>query len=45
MLDPSNPERMLPILELGDGTHPNVYGYLLIGRSMKLSLLGLDADD
>ena len=45
MRDPSNAERMLPILDLGDGTHPNVYGYLQIGRSMKLSWLGLEGAD
>ena len=45
MRDPSNPERMVPYLELGDGTHPNVYGYLQIGRSMKLSWLGLEGAD
>src|ERR1700693_871249 len=45
MRDPSNPERMLPILELGDGTHPNVYGYLQIGRAMKLSWWGREGSD
>jgi lysophospholipase L1-like esterase len=44
MLDPSNPDRMAPHLELGDGTHPNPYGYLLIGRSMNLAFLGIDSD-
>jgi len=43
--DPTNFERMLPILDLGDGTHPNVYGYLQLGRSMKLSWLGLEGAD
>jgi len=43
MLDPSSPDRMAPHLELGDGTHPNPYGYLLIGRSMNLALLGIDS--
>jgi len=43
MLDPSNPDRMAPHLDLGDGTHPNPYGYLLIGRSMNLAHLGIDS--
>jgi hypothetical protein len=41
ILDPSNPDRMNPIYDLGDGTHPNPFGYLLLGRSIKLSLLGV----
>jgi lysophospholipase L1-like esterase len=41
ILDPTSPDRMNPIYDLGDGTHPNPFGYLLLGRSMNLGLLGI----
>jgi lysophospholipase L1-like esterase len=39
MKDPTNPDIMNPILELGDHTHPNPFGYLAIGRSVNLGFL------
>jgi lysophospholipase L1-like esterase len=45
MKDATNPDIMNPILEFGDHTHPNPYGYLLIGRSVNLGLLGGTSHD
>lgn len=42
MRDSTNPDIMNPILELGDHTHPNPFGYLAIGRSMDLKVLDHD---
>ena len=39
MKDPTNPDIMNPILEFGDHTHPNPYGYFLMGRSVDLKVL------
>ena len=39
MKDPTNPDIMNPILEFGDHTHPNPYGYFLMGRAVDLKLL------
>jgi hypothetical protein len=30
---------MNPIFDLGDHTHPNPFGYLAMGRSIKLAVL------
>jgi lysophospholipase L1-like esterase len=45
MRDPTNPDIMNPILEFGDHTHPNPFGYLAIGRSVDLEVLGGNASD
>jgi hypothetical protein len=39
MRDPTNPDIMNPILEFGDHTHPNPFGYFLMGRSVDLKVL------
>jgi lysophospholipase L1-like esterase len=37
--DPTNPDIMNPIFDLGDHTHPNPFGYLAMGRSINLAVL------
>jgi hypothetical protein len=39
MRDSANPDIMNPRLEFGDHTHPNPFGYLLMGQSIPMSLI------
>ena len=36
--DPTNPDLINPIYDLGDHIHPNPLGYLVMGQSIDLSL-------
>jgi lysophospholipase L1-like esterase len=38
MKDSTNPDIMNPILDFGDHTHPNPFGYFVLGQSINLSV-------